>query len=89
MLLDIVEVSYVEGYKVLITFENGERKTADLEDRLKSKTGAIAEQLRDRAYFSQVKVNSETGTIEWPNGEDICPDLLYRIGVSVLEQKAG
>jgi hypothetical protein len=31
----------------------------------------------DPGYFNQVKVDDELGTIVWPNGADIDPDVLY------------
>ncbi len=34
--------------------------------------------LEDPAFFRQVHVNDELGTIVWPNEADFCPDLLYR-----------
>ena len=37
----------------------------------------IFEPLNDDAFFAQVRVNPETGTIEWPNGADLDPDVLY------------
>jgi hypothetical protein len=33
--------------------------------------------LKDPAYFSQVKVDPELGTVSWPNGADLDPDVLY------------
>eukprot|EP01031_Cornospumella_fuschlensis_P023409 gene23409-28405_t len=33
--------------------------------------------LKDDAYFAQVRVDPELGTITWPNGADVCPDVLY------------
>jgi hypothetical protein len=27
--------------------------------------------------FSQVTVDTEAGTLVWPNGVDFCPDVLY------------
>lgn len=33
--------------------------------------------VRDPAYFARVAVDSEAGTIVWPNGADIDPDVLY------------
>jgi hypothetical protein len=33
--------------------------------------------LRDIAEFAKVRVNPEFGTIVWPNGADLDPDVLY------------
>lgn len=33
--------------------------------------------LRDPAYFAQVRVDAEIGTITWPNGADLAPEVLY------------
>jgi hypothetical protein len=29
------------------------------------------------AYFSQVRVDPELGTVVWPNGADLDPDVVY------------
>ena len=39
------------GYSLILTFENGERRKADLEDRL---SGPIFEPLKNMAYFKQI-----------------------------------
>lgn len=36
----------------------------------------VFEPLRDLAYFATVRVDPELGTICWPNGADLCPDVL-------------
>ena len=33
--------------------------------------------LRERAYFLQVRVNPDLGTICWPDGADLDQDVLY------------
>jgi hypothetical protein len=33
--------------------------------------------LEDPSFFRQVRVNSELGTIQWPNDVDFCPDVLF------------
>jgi hypothetical protein len=46
-------------------------------DRIvKNYTGVFAPLLQDD-YFRQVTVNTELGTVVWPNGADLCPDVLY------------
>jgi len=35
--------------------------------------------LREPDFFRQVTVNSEIGTICWPNDADLCPDVLYAL----------
>jgi len=33
--------------------------------------------LKDPDFFSQVRVDPEAGTVVWPNGVDLDPDVLY------------
>lgn len=33
--------------------------------------------LRDEAFFAHVRVDEELGTIVWPNGADLAPDVLH------------
>lgn len=35
--------------------------------------------MKDVSYFNQVQLNSELGTIVWPNEADLDPDVLYAI----------
>ena len=37
----------------------------------------VFEPLREPAYFAQVCVDRELGTVVWPNGADLDPDVLY------------
>ncbi|MEY2984959.1 MAG: hypothetical protein RLZZ568_1576 [Cyanobacteriota bacterium] len=39
----------------------------------------IFDPLKDPEYFTQVKVNPELGTIQWPNGADLDPGVLYEV----------
>lgn len=63
----------VQGFKVLVTFDNDTQREIDLEPYLH---GPIFEPLRnDPAQFRAMKI--EGGTIAWDNGADIDPDVLY------------
>jgi len=70
----VKDVTPLEGYSVRLTFTDGTRKDVDLAPYLK---GPIFEPLRDPAKFREVSVDPELGTIVWPNGADLCPDVLY------------
>jgi hypothetical protein len=78
----VKNVEYVSGYKLLLTFEDGSLRMADLEPYL---DGEIFEPLREINYFRGVGVNPELDTIVWDNGADMSPDFLYEIGVPIAE----
>jgi hypothetical protein len=66
----------LEGYRVELTFSDGIRGIVDLADRIVGR-GGIFGPLENPQFFRQVRVDEELGTLVWPNGADICPDLLY------------
>jgi len=75
MLKDIVDVHYLGEYQLFLRFEDGVEGHIDVADLIEF-AGVFAP-LRDRRYFAQVQVNPESGTICWPNGADLDPDVLY------------
>lgn len=77
-LIDIIAVRPLPNRQLDMTFENGLRAIVEMDRVLKNYTGIFAP-LLDENYFQQVKVDTELGTIVWPNGADVCPDVLYSI----------
>ena len=75
MLNDIVEVRPLDHYRVFVRFDDGRLGEVDLAPLLAPFDGVFAP-LRDKSYFDQVKVSADIGTIVWPNGADLCPDVL-------------
>ena len=75
MLRDVVEVRPLEEYRVFLRFDNGVQGEIDLE-LLLSPFDGVFEPLRDRARFREVFVD-DGGTIAWPNGADLAPEILY------------
>ena len=71
-------VEYLDGYRLKLLFDNGDKKIVNLEKEL---SGEIFEPLRDLDLFKQVAVDPEIGTICWPNNADFAADTLYDIGV--------
>ena len=71
-LLRIREVMPMEGFRLRLTLTDGSIVERDIADLL---MGPMFEPIRkDTAAFRQVTV--ESGTIVWPNGADLCPDVL-------------
>ena len=47
--------------------------------------GTMFAPLKDPAFFAQVRVDEERGTVVWPNGLDLDPETLY--DPSLLESR--
>jgi hypothetical protein len=76
MMIRIRAADPLEAFRVRLTFSDGSERVVDLEPYLH---GPIFEPLRaDPRLFRSVRVDAEVGTIVWPNGADIDPDVLYR-----------
>ncbi|MBI2118629.1 MAG: DUF2442 domain-containing protein [Elusimicrobia bacterium] len=74
-MIDVVDVGYIEGYKVKISFENGVKGIVNLEDYVQQ--GGVFSHFSNLDYFKKVRVNKELGTLCWPDGVDIAPETLY------------
>jgi len=74
---EIRAVEHLGGYRLRVTFADGLVFEVDLTDKLNGSVGPVFEPLRDPAFFAQVSVDSELGTVTWPNGADLAPDALY------------
>jgi hypothetical protein len=71
----IRSVEPLEGFALRLGFDDGTTREIDLEDEL---WGPVFEPLRqDPELFRQVQVDEELGTIVWPNGADMDPDVLH------------
>jgi hypothetical protein len=77
MLQDIVEAIPLDGYRLKLRFEDGAAGLVDVSQCVKF-TG-VFEPLRDRAEFMAVRVDPELGTVCWPCGADLDPDVLYAL----------
>jgi len=69
----IIEVKALKDYYIYLKFKTGEEKVYDM-------TKCIEEieyykKLKIRKYFEEVKPRG--CTVEWKEGEDVCPENLY------------
>lgn len=81
----VTSVQYLDGYRLLMTFRDGSRKSIDLKDHIR---GEIFEPLKDLGYFRTVRLNPELNTICWNNGADFAPEFLYEKGISVPDSSS-
>ncbi len=83
MFLHVTAFEHLEGFRLRLFLNSGNDLVVDLTNEL---DGEIFAPLRDPAFFAQVRLNEETGTIEWPNGADFAPEFLAQLG---LQQASG
>jgi hypothetical protein len=74
---DVIAVRVLEGYQLQLTFDDGSVGVADMTPFIERE--GVFSPLRKLDFFRQVTVNSDIGTICWPNGADLCPDVLYSL----------
>jgi hypothetical protein len=72
----IAGVYHIRDYVLHLLFTSGEEADLDLRSRIVARSGVFTP-LQDIAYFAQVTVDPEAGTLVWPNGVDLDPDVLY------------
>jgi hypothetical protein len=77
MLKDIVAVKPLEGYQLLLRFEDGIEGVVDISQLIQF--SGIFAPLQDGAYFTTAQIHPELGTIVWENGADLDPDVLYAL----------
>ncbi len=73
MYLSVKKVEPLDNYILKLKFENAEERKFDMKKYLEF---GIFRDLKDLKLFETVKVKFDT--IEWDNGADIDPEVLYK-----------
>jgi hypothetical protein len=73
---DVVDVIPLDDFRLKVRFDDNLEGLFDLGSSV-GFDGVFAP-LKDPAYFAQVRVNPELGTVVWPNGADLDPVVLYQ-----------
>lgn len=68
----IKSVAPLSEFRLLLTFDNAEERIFDMKPYL---TKGVFAELADQSLFRSVHVCFDT--IEWGNGADLCPEVLY------------
>lgn len=79
-MLEVVSAHYLDGFKLRLSFSNGDSGIVDLADAL---WGPVFEPLKDPALFRRFRVSPVLRTICWENDADFAPEFLHKL---MLEQ---
>ena len=69
----VKEVVPAEDFILILTFENGEKRSFDMKPYLET---GIFKELNNIEIFNSVRVSFDS--IEWKNEADFDPEILYR-----------
>lgn len=72
---EVAGVAVVRPHVMRLLFRDG--VVRDVQYVPGKASGSLLEPLADPSYFAQVRVDSEAGTVVWPNGLDLAPEVLH------------
>ena len=75
-----IEVTPLEDYKLSLVFDNREHKIFDVKPLINGEGFG-----EDMSIFKTVKIAGNT--VEWINGQDVCPDDLYYLSKATVIQQ--
>jgi len=73
-------VKPTSNYTITLTFTNDEIRVFDVKPYLDK---GIFQELKDLRYFNSVK--PFLGSVQWRNGQDFCPDMLYMESIPIAD----
>jgi hypothetical protein len=72
---EVVGVAVIRPHAMRLLFSDG--VVRDIEYRPGEGRSSLVAPLDDPAYFALVRVDAEAGTVVWPNGLDLAPEVLH------------
>jgi hypothetical protein len=72
--LHVTNAEYLDGYRIRISFNNGDAGIIDLDPHL---WGPVFEPLRDPEAFRDFSISGNT--LSWPNDADFAPEFLHEL----------
>ena len=74
MLRDVVSVQAISEHRLRVAFDDGTEGVVDVTDMVEF--SGVFEPLREPDFFAKASVNTEFGTVCWPNKADLDSDVL-------------
>jgi hypothetical protein len=71
----VVGVAVIRPHVMRLLFDDG--LVRDVQYTAGEASGSMVAPLDDPGYFAQVRVNEAAGTVVWPNGLDLAPEVLH------------
>jgi len=78
MLLHVVSLEILPDYKVLLGFDNNEKRVFDYKPHINT---GVFKKLKNPVYFKRASING--GTVAWDGNLDFAPEFLYENGLPV------
>lgn len=75
-MLHVTNAKYLSDYQIYLVFDDGSQGKVNLKDYL---IGSMFEPLKNISIFSQLSLDTELGTVTWPNGADLAPEFLKQV----------
>lgn len=72
---EVVGVAVIRPHVMRLLFSDG--LVRDVQYFPGKAGGSLIEPLGDPSYFAQVRVDVDAGTVVWPNGLDLAPEVLH------------
>ncbi|MBR4620518.1 MAG: DUF2442 domain-containing protein [Salinivirgaceae bacterium] len=80
---DIVDAEVITDYILKIEFANGESRTIDFGDYIRSSENPLIKQYADKEKFGKFKIDD--GVLTWNNNMDFDPEALLKGTISGLQ----
>jgi len=71
----VISAKYLGGYRLAVTFADGNSGIVDLEKQIQM--GGVFARLADVKAFQQFSINTDFGVLCWGDDVDIAPETLY------------
>jgi hypothetical protein len=71
----VVSVKQTGPFRLHLRFDDGAEGEVDIQSAVAFE--GVFQPLADPAFFAQVRVDEDAGTVVWPNGADLDPLVLH------------